>query len=300
MKPVFIVLFLIHGLIHLLGFIKAFGIAEIKLLSIPIPRIYGLFWIIAAILFLIAFIQYNTHFSLWWLTAFIAIGISQILVIYFWKDAWIGTIGNAIIIVVALASFGAWKMEKEFRSDVEQTITETSEKDSGIITEEDLIHLPEPVKKYMIYAGVIHNPKVKNFRIKFEGEMRDRNMDWFPFTSVQYNFYDDPTRLFFMKGKVNGLPVTGYHKYRKDYSGMLVNLLSLFPVADISGREMFEAETVTFLNDMCLFAPGALLDKRISWEPVSDTEAKVIYTNRGTTVSARLYFNQKTDMLWRI
>jgi hypothetical protein len=51
---------------------------------------------------------------------------------------------------------------------------------------------------------------LNNLRISFEGEMRGREIDWFPFTSIQYNFFNDPARLFFIRGKMYGLngPVT--------------------------------------------------------------------------------------------
>jgi len=61
----------------------------------------------------------------------------------------------------------------------------------------------------------------------FEGEMRDKGKDWFRFTSEQYNFFDSPTRLFFMKAKVSGLPTHGYHSYKENRARMLIKLLSL-------------------------------------------------------------------------
>ena len=90
--------------------------------------------------------------------------------------------------------------------------------------------------------------------------MRDREKDWFAFTSEQHNFIPEPTRLFFMKAKVKGLPTVGYHSYQDGKARMLIKLASLFPVVKIDGPEMFPTETVTFFNDLCLFAPAALMD----------------------------------------
>ena len=68
--------------------------------------------------------------------------------------------------------------------------------------------LPEPVKKYIRYAGSVGKPKVNNFRIEFVGKLRkNEQSEWMPFTSDQYNFMDTSTRLFFMKAVMKHLPV---------------------------------------------------------------------------------------------
>ena len=50
-------------------------------------------------------------------------------------------------------------------------------------------------------------------KIVFDGEMRDKGKDYFKFNSVQYNFFEDPTRLFFMKIK---------HLIKKRLSGLSI------------------------------------------------------------------------------
>jgi len=127
--------------------------------------------------------------------------------------------------------------------------------------------------------------------------MRDRGKDWFKFTSQQFNFLEDPARLFFMKAKVMGLPTHGYHSYKKDEAGMQVKVLSLLPVVHIDSPELFATETVTFFNDLCLFAPAALIDDRISWETIDDSTVKARYTNKATSISAILSFNEKGQLV---
>ena len=78
---------------------------------------------------------------------------------------------------------------------------------------------------------------------------------------------------------------------------MLIKLLSVIPVVNVSGEEMFQAETVTMLNDMCLFAPATLIDKRIKWETLDERSVKAVFTNRETTVSGELYFNEQNQLV---
>jgi len=63
-----------------------------------------------------------------------------------------------------------------------------------------------------------------------------------------------------------------------------------------SGREMDQAETVTWFNDLCLFAPGALVDPRITWTGSDDRSAIATFTHKDITIAARLVFDAQ-DLL---
>ena len=128
-------------------------------------------------------------------------------------------------------------------------------------------------------------------KIVFEGEMREKGKDFFKFTSVQYNFFDNPARLFFMKAKMYGITVPGYHCYQYEKATMQVKLIGLFNVVNAKGGLMNKAETVTLFNDLCLMAPAALIDKRIEWTTIDSLSAKAQFTNGINVISATLYFN---------
>lgn len=225
-----------------------------------------------------------------------AVVLSQILIFLFWKDAKYGTIANGIILLVALYGWADCAFTKVYQQDVALHLAKKNDTPE-LVSEEDLDVLPKPVQNYLNYAGVVGKPKIKNFKITFEGEMRDKGKDWFPFTSEQYNFIKSPARLFFMKAKVSSLPTLGYHKYADKEANMRIKLLSFFTVVNIDSPEMFPTETVTFFNDMCLFAPSALIDSRIQWEEIGDLSAKALFTNGDTSISAILYFNEKGQLV---
>ncbi len=106
-------------------------------------------------------------------------------------------------------------MKIGYRKEVKENLLDNNAIAKELVTEQDLTQLPLPVQKYLRYTGVVNKPKVKNVRIVFEGQMRDKGKNWFAFTSEQYNFFNEPTRLFFMKGKMFGVTVPGYHHYIK-------------------------------------------------------------------------------------
>jgi len=297
MKWIFFSIVITHALIHLLGFLKAFQLAEINQLTQNISKPMGILWLIALILFLAAAIQLISNHDLWWITALAAIILSQVLIILFWQDAKFGTIANIIILLSVIAGYGFWSFENIFNNDVADRIETSSNIEKNLLTEKDIEHLPPPVQKYLRYAGVINKEKVNNVKIVFDVEMREKGKDWFKATSVQYNFYDEPTRLFFMKGKMFGMTVPGYHRYVEAKATMDIRLLGLFSIVKQSGDIMNKTETVTLFNDMCLMIPATLIDKRIQWEPIDSLTAKAVFTNKGISISAILYFNETGQLI---
>lgn len=96
----------VHGLIHLLGFVKAYDLAPIEQLTEEISRTTGLLWLLASLLFLLTVFLYYTQNDVWWMVGLAAVIISQVLIILSWSDAKAGTIANIIIaipIIMAIA-----------------------------------------------------------------------------------------------------------------------------------------------------------------------------------------------------
>jgi hypothetical protein len=287
----------IHGLIHLIGFAKAFGYGNITQLTKEISKPMGMVWLATAILFAVAMIGFLMKKESWPVLAVIAVIISQVLIITVWKEAKFGTIANVIILAWAILSWGSINFESLFRKDVKANLERTNRIQTDLVTEADIQSLPQPVQKYLRYVGALNKPKVKNVRIVFNGEMRDKGKDWFKFRSVQYNFFDDPTRLFFMKARMFGVTVPGYHNYHSAIASMDIRLFGLFPVVQAKGVEMNKAETVTVFNDMCIMIPSTLIDKRIQWEAIDSTSAKATFVNGVNKISATLYFNEVGELV---
>jgi len=118
-----------------------------------------------------------------------------------------------------------------------------------------------------------------------------------PFTAEQINFVAEPARFFFMRARRGGMPVGVYHAYRSGAATMRVRLLSLFPLVHASGPEMRRAETVTVFNDMCVLAPGALIDPRIRWEERDDRTVRARFTVEPNTIGADLHFDERGDLV---
>lgn len=295
LKWLLFALLVLHGLVHLLGPVKAFGLAEVAELTQPISRPVGLLWLLAAVAFVVAAVLLLRSPPSWWIIGLVAVALSLALILGAWTDARFGTLPNLVILVAALlasAAFGPYGLRVEYQRNVQERLADVVAADT--VTEADLAHLPDPVQRYLRLSGVVGEPRVHHVRVVLRGRIRAGPDDpWMPFTSVQTNVVDDPARFFFMDARRAGLPVDVLHVYRDGEASMTVRLLSLLPLVDARGPEMNRAETVTLFNDLVLFAPGALIDPEIEWEPVDDHTVRARYTAGTNTVSAVLTFDEE-------
>jgi uncharacterized protein DUF6544 len=297
LKYFFAFLLLAHGLLHFIGFARAFGYGAVTQLTKDISRPAGVIWLAALFLFLSAMFMFLRNNHSWVYIAGVAVILSQVVIINSWEDARFGSAVNLIVLMVAVAGWASDNFEGRYQSDVTAHLLTTAGGRSGVVTENDIQSLPVAVQEYMRYSGVVGKPKVSNMRIVFNGQMREKGKDWFTFTSVQYNFFDDPTRLFFMKAKMFGITLPGYHRYENSTATMQIKLFGLFNVVNEKGVEMNQAETVTVFNDMCLMAPATMIDKRITWTSINSLSAKATFINGVNRITAILYFNHEGQLI---
>jgi hypothetical protein len=189
-------------------------------------------------------------------------------------------------------------MKKKYLKEVRLRFQSEKPVTTEILTENDMQHLPEPVKKYIRIAGFVGKEKISNVFLKASGQIRSSEKSgWMQFTSEQYNFFENPFRAFYIRAVKMGVPAVGLHLYKNEAATMVIKLLNLFKVVDAKGSEMNQAETVTVLNDMCFMAPGSLIDKNITWETMDAGQVKATFTNGQITISAILTFDEEGKLM---
>ena len=201
-----------------------------------------------------------------------------------WSDAKAGTIVNVVLMLAVLHGWfnhGPQSFRAQFERDFASGLARPLE--AAVVTEVDLTSLPEPVRRYLSAAGVVGRPRVQNYRVRFRGRIRSGpGSRWMPFEAEQQSFADQPTRLFLMHARMFGLPVEVFHRRIGGHATMQVKIAGAIPMVDARGEVMDRSEAVTLFNDMCLLAPGTLLDPRIAWEPVDARTARARLHRRGT------------------
>jgi hypothetical protein len=167
------------------------------------------------------------------------------------------------------------------------------------VTERDLDRLPEPVASYVRRAGAVGQPHVTHLELRLHGRIRSGpDARWMPFTGQQFStFGTRPLRVFHLDARMVGLPVDVLHVFDDSGATMRVRLLSLVPMVTAAGPDMDRAETVTLFNDLCVLAPGALVDAPVTWQRLDDRRVQGAYAHLGTTVTAELIFDDHGDLV---
>ncbi|MFP3906105.1 MAG: DUF6544 family protein [Acidimicrobiales bacterium] len=291
----------VHGLIHLLGAAKGLGWAEVDQLSEPIGTAMGIGWLAAAASVVAAGLLLAARIRWWWAIGAVALVVSQAVIVTSWSDAAAGTAANLVLlaaVVHGIASQGPTSSRAEYRRQVTSTLA-TSPPAGTAVTEADLEGLPEPVAAHLRRCGVVGRPRVSNFRARIRGRIRaGADEPWMAFAGEQVNtFGSEPTRVFFIDATMKGLPVDVLHTFVGPSARMRVRVASLLTMTDAAGPEMDRAETVTILNDMCLFAPATLLDASVAWGPVEAHRVTATFTRASQVVSADLVFDDDHDLV---
>ncbi len=203
-----------------------------------------------------------------------------------------------VLLILLLSLYKSQELKKVYRKEVSSALKEARGTEKEILTEDDIKHLPGAVQKYLIYTGALGREKVNNMRVITEGEFKsDPKRDWSRIKTEQYNFFADPTRIYYLKLKMFGLPVIGLHSYSDATASMLIKLGGIITVAKGAGPEMDQGETVTVFNDMCLLAPASLIDERIEWETIDENNVKAYFSNNDQRISAQLSFNEEGQLI---
>lgn len=297
-RIVFLAILSLHGLIHLLGFAKAFGLAQLPQLRQPISGSWGLLWLAAGVLLMATAALLIFHARSWWWVGAVAVVVSQVVIVASWSDAKFGTLPNVIVLLVVIwgaAHLGPWSLPAEYARALSLA---TPLRPVDVLREGDLRGLPEPVQRYVRSAGVVGQPRAQSFRATWTGRIRSGpDAAWMTFTADQLDTLDPPRRFFLMNATMKGLPVDVLHVFDERGATMRVRLLSVKTMADAGGPVLTRSETVTLFNDLCILAPGELVRPSIRWEAVDAHTARAHFTQGDNTISATLQFNDAAELV---
>lgn len=190
-------------------------------------------------------------------------------------------------------------MKNIYRSEISKELAKGSGTDSGVITEQDLTPLPEPVQRFFRHCGYLGHSKIRNAEITWRNvnfKMSPKKK-WMPLQCAQFNSVPEPCRMAYMKSKMLGLiPVEGRDKYQDGRGNMKFKLCKFFPVVDASGPELDQSALVTVLAE-CLLVPGYALQDYIQWSPIDSHTAKAVLKHNNLAVSGSFTFNDLGEFI---
>lgn len=299
MRTIFGFLLLIHGFIHLMGFIKAFELADISVLSHGISKPTGMLWLLTTLLFLVTTSLFFLKKDLWPILALVSVLVSQFLIVMYWKDAKFGTIANIIILLVSIPAYGNYKFSQMVQRESLALLQNLDNSNTALINNNDTSQVPSIIQKWMQTSGIRDKKAIYTARLKQLGEMRTTpESNWMRFTAEQY--FDVTNPSFIWTTKVETMPLittSGRDIFTNAEGEMLIKLAGLIPVVDERKNEKINQGTMLrFLAEICWF-PSAALNKYIKWEEIDSTSAKATFSLNKKSVSGVFKFSEKGKFL---
>lgn len=166
---------------------------------------------------------------------------------------------------------------------------------ADVVSEEEIISLPRPARRYLSFMGVVGRPRDWSFRLGFRGRFRTKpQQPWMRCEAWQYNSRLALARIFQIRIRMGGLvPIIARDTYIDGHGRLLVKALDLFTIADGTGEPFDIGELVTYLSDAVLVAPSMLLVPEVSWAPCDSNSFDVMLTDHDRKVTARVSVDEK-------
>lgn len=299
-KFVFLFLVAVHGLIHLMGFLKAYAFFEFNQLTQDISRPVGVLWLLATLLFLASGLFFAWNKQWWWIVGALAIVISQAVIFLSWQDAKFGTILNIIVLIVVIVGFGSWNFNSGVEKEVDELLSDGNVPEPTVITEDMLESVPSAVGRWLNNVGVVGSKSIQTISLKQKGLMKLKpdQKDWYPAEAVQYSTTAKPGFIWKVNMKMVPLVhVAGRDKFMDGKAEMTMKVASLIPVVNVSENEKTTRSTLQrYLMELAWY-PSMALSPYITWESIDETTAKATMTIQDITEAATFYFSDKGDFL---
>lgn len=297
MRIVFALLLFVHGLLHLMGFAKAFKPDVLPELSGHFSKTAGIFWLAAAVFIVLSACLFLMGREGWWMLAVPALLLSQVLIFLYWKDARFGSIANIILLAGILPAYGNWRFNRMISREL-QTFLPIAMPADRKITRSMIAPLPAVVRRWLEHSNMIGKNMVHTAYLTQKGSMKTKpGGNWMPFEAEQWNTVDQPgfiwTTTMHLPG---GIPLYGRDKYEDGRGHMRIELLALYPIVDSKGPQMDQGTLLRNLAEIC-WMPSAALGDYIHWEELDSLSARATMTCGGISASGVFYFNTNGDIL---
>ncbi len=289
----------LHGLIHLLGFLKPWKFATVSQLSgrtlvplsEPAARLVGVVWLGTALLLVAAAGLRWLDREPWWIPAAVGLVLSQALIVLQWSDAKAGTVANVLLLVPVVVGFATSRFHAESEVHVRALLARAPAEAAPILGPSDVAPLPPPVRRWLEASGAIGRPRARTVRLAQRGEMRTSADAAFMHTeAIQYFTVDTPGFVWMADVAMHGVPVVARDSYVEGHGRMFIRAAGLVTVADGTGEKFDQGTLLRFLGEIIWF-PSAAVAPYISWEPIDDGSALARISDHGVTASAVFAFD---------
>lgn len=175
-----------------------------------------------------------------------------------------------------------------------ETTKHSKEGQPGIITDAQVMRLPEPMQRYLHYAGVVGKVPVRTVRLKQRGLMRQKpEQKWMPFEAEQIYSVTPPAFTWHARMRLAPFAwIEATDQLAGGHGTMSIKLMSAIPLGKARGPEMDQGSLVRYLGEIVWF-PTAWLFEFIECQAIDASSVKVTMHDAGTSASLVLAVNEQ-------
>lgn len=187
-----------------------------------------------------------------------------------------------------------------FKSGYDQSMKQRAEnvvKTTSICTNAEIAALPKPLQRYCKYIGLENFPKYQVVRIDFQKTKfvfdaqsgKELNMDY-----DLWLFYDKPYRSAYCKSSMFGIPFDGIDYCTENQLGGVKGILGkAIPIFNVCDEQGYKAELISWIAELVLVNPSALLSSYVTYEQIDDVHVKATIDYQGASGAGIFTFNQE-------
>jgi hypothetical protein len=188
-------------------------------------------------------------------------------------------------------------MRRTIRKDGLALLQRGEQAQPGAITEAQVLGLPEPLQRYLRYAGVVGKAPIRTVRLTQHGFMRMQpGQKWLPMAAQQYFTTTPPA--FLWHTTIQPLPlvsISATDRFSDGHGNMHIKLWSAITMGNAHGPEMDQGELQRFLLEMAWF-PTTWLSDAIEWQARDANSVKATIHLQGVTASGVLHVNEQGQL----
>jgi hypothetical protein len=164
---------------------------------------------------------------------------------------------------------------------------------------EQVENLPEPVKRYFLFALTEGQEHLSLVSMKYDGFFRIKDHHkWMPINGDEYYTVTPPG--FVWSGKLKPSHffwITAIDSYLQDRGSMLVKLYSMLTVSKAEGEKIDQGALSRWLSEAVLFPTALLPNENLAWEHLNDHSARLLFSYMGIDVVAQVFFGRSGEIV---
>jgi hypothetical protein len=188
-------------------------------------------------------------------------------------------------------------MNRTIQNEALTLLQQSEQARPTLITDAHLTRLPEPMQRYLRYAGVVDKEPIRTVRLKQQGFMRTQpGQKWMPLVAEQYVTTTPPAFLWNCTMRPFPLAwISATDRFTEGRGSMVIKLLSAITMGNAQGPEMDQGELQRYLAEMAWF-PKAWLSDAIEWQAIDASSVRATFRESGVAGSVVLHINEHDQL----